>query len=51
MVQLRWNPKAKAYFEKKLKEGKTKNHALKCLMKRTACITYGMLRSGEDYRG
>lgn len=51
MVQLRWNPKAKAYFEKKLKEGKTKKHALKCLMKRTACITYGMLKSGENYRG
>lgn len=51
MVQLRWNPKAKEYFEKKLKEGKTKKHALKCLMKRTACIAYGMLRSGEDYRG
>lgn len=51
MVQLRWNPKAKEYFEKKIKEGKTKKHALKCLMKRTACIAYGMLRSGEDYRG
>lgn len=51
MVQLRWNPKAKEYFEKKIKEGKTKKHALKCLMKRTACIVYGMLKSGEDYRG
>lgn len=51
MTQLRWNPKAKVYFEKKLKEGKTKKHALKCLMKRTACITYGMLKSGEKYRG
>ena len=51
MVQLRWNPKAKEYFEKKLKEGKTKKHALKCLMKRTACIAYGMLTTGEDYRG
>lgn len=51
MVQLRWNPKAKEYFEKKIKEGKTKKHALKCLMKRTACITYGMLKSGENYRG
>lgn len=51
MVQLRWNPKAKEYFEKKIKEGKTKKHALKCLMKRTACIVYGMLKSGEDYKG
>lgn len=51
MVQLRWNPKAKEYFDKKVKEGKTKKHALKCLMKRTACIVYGMLRTGENYRG
>lgn len=51
LVQLRWNPKAKEYFEKKMKEGKTKKHALKCLMKRTACIIYGMLKNGEKYRG
>jgi transposase len=51
MGQLRCNSKAKEYFEKKIKEGKTKKHALKCLMKRTACIAYGMLRTGEDYRG
>lgn len=51
MVQLRWNPKAQEYFNKKVKEGKTKKHALKCLMKRTACIVYGMLRTGENYRG
>jgi transposase len=50
MVQLRWNPKAKEYFDKKVKEGKTKKHALKCLMKRTACIVYGMLRTGENYK-
>ncbi|SRR6266704_846501 len=48
--QIRWNPKSKEYFEKKVKEGKTKKHALRCLMKRTACIIYGMLKSGEDFR-
>jgi transposase len=51
LCQLCWNPKAKEYFEKKLKEGKTKKHALTCLMNRTACIIYGMLKSGEAYRG
>lgn len=51
MSQLRWNPKAKIYFDKKVKEGKTKKHALRCLMKRTACIIYGMLKGGGDYRG
>lgn len=49
--QLRWNPKAQSYFQKKLKEGKTKKQALRCLMKRVACITYGLLKSGESYRG
>lgn len=51
LTELRFLPKAKAYFEKKIKEGKTKKHALRCLMKRVACIVYGMLRSGEKYRG
>lgn len=50
LLQLQWNKKAKAYFEKKLSEGKTKKHALRCLMKRTACIIYGLLKSGENYR-
>jgi len=49
--QVRWHTEAKAYFEKKLKEGKTKKHALRCVMKRVACIVYGMLKSGEEYRG
>lgn len=48
--QLRWNTKAKIYFEKKIAEGKTKKHALRCLMKRTACIVYGMLKNGRDYQ-
>jgi transposase len=48
--QLRWNPKAKAYFDKKVAEGKTKKHALRCLMRRTASIIYGLLKSGEAYR-
>lgn len=48
--QLRWNLKAKAYFHKKITEGKSKKHALRCLMKRVACIVYGMLKSGENYR-
>ena len=50
MLQLRWSSKAKEYFDKKVKEGKTKKHTLKCLMRRTACIIYGMLKSGNDYQ-
>ncbi len=49
--QLRWNNKAKEYFQKKIREGKTKKQALRCLMKRIACIVYGLLKSGEYYRG
>ena len=49
--QIRWNAKAKEYFDKKVAEGKTKKHALRCVMRRTACIVYGLLKSGEEYRG
>lgn len=48
--QVRWNPKAKEYFQKKVAEGKSKKHALRCLMRITANIIYGMLKSGEPYR-
>jgi transposase len=48
--QLRWNEKAKSYFEKKVAEGKTKRHALRCLTKRSACIVYGLLKSGKAYQ-
>jgi transposase len=51
LSQLVWNVQAREYFEKKVKEGKSKKHALRCLMKRTACIVYGILKSGEAYRG
>jgi transposase len=42
--QLRWNEQARTYFQKKIKEGKTKRHAIKCLMKRVACIVYGVMK-------
>lgn len=51
LTQLRCHPKAKAYFQKKIAEGKTKKHAIRCLMKRIACIVYGVMKSGERYRG
>ena len=49
--QLTRNEKAKAYFDKKVNEGKSKKHALRCVMKRTTSIIYGMLKSGEEYKG
>lgn len=48
--QLQWNPKARKYLSKKIKEGKSKKQAIRCLMKRMACIIYGMLKSGQHYR-
>jgi transposase len=41
---------SKAYYEKKVKEGKTKKHALRCLMRRVGCVIYGMLKNGKDYK-
>jgi transposase len=49
--QINHNPKGKEYYRKKLSEGKTKKHALRCVMKRIAMIIYGMLKNGEEYRG
>lgn len=49
--QLTRNEKAKTYFDKKVNEGKSKKHALRCVMKRTTSIIYGMLKSGEVYKG
>lgn len=49
--QINWNPKAKEYYQKKIKEGKSKKQSLVCVMKRIACVVYGMLKSGEAYRG
>ena len=47
--QIRWNPISKAYYEKKIREGKNKHQALKCLMKRIATIIYGILKSQREY--
>ncbi len=47
--QIRWNPLSQAYFQKKLKEGKTKSQALRSLMKRMGSIVYGLLKSHQPY--
>jgi transposase len=49
LQQIVRDSEGKMYYQKKLKEGKTKMQALKCVMKRVACIIYGMLRSGKSY--
>lgn len=51
LSQICWNPRAKAYLDKKVAEGKTKKHAIRCLTRKIACIVYAMMKSGEKYRG
>ena len=39
-----WDEKGKIYFEKKLKEGKTKRHARKCLARQLVRIVFNLLK-------
>ncbi|HDR7640573.1 Transposase [Bacillus wiedmannii] len=43
------NPVFHAYYQKKLKEGKTKGQALVCIMRRLVNIVYGMLKYKTAY--
>jgi len=38
------------YYQKKIQEGKTKQQALVCVMRRLVNIIYGMMKSGTTYR-
>jgi|GEM_PF-4895327 len=49
VCQISHNSLARDYYRKKIAEGKTKKHALRCVMKRLAMIVYGMLRNGKAY--
>ncbi len=49
--QIQHNKVLKEYYRKKIQEGKTKRRALISVMKQIAATVYGMLRSGEEYRG
>ena len=42
-------PKAKEYFKKKVEEGKSKKHALVCLMRQISDIIYSMLKNKRAY--
>lgn len=43
------NPIARAYYLKKLAEGKTKKQAITCLKRRLCDIIYAMMRDGSEY--
>ena len=38
------------YYQKKIQEGKTKQQALVCVMRRLINIIFGMMKSGSAYR-
>lgn len=45
IAQKRYNPESKAYFEKKLKEGKSPRHARKCLARQLCNVIFKVLTS------
>lgn len=49
LTQLRDNPEVKKYYLKKIAEGKSRRHAISCIMRRIATIIYGMLKNKGEY--
>ena len=45
----RGNKKGKEYFQKKIKEGKSKKQALKCLMRQNVKIIFSMMKQEREY--
>lgn len=45
-----YQPIFRAYFLRKISEGKTKSQALVCIMRRLVSIVYGMMRTKSEYR-
>lgn len=43
------NPIFREYYNKKIKEGKTKHQAIVCIMRRTCNIVYGILQNDTEY--
>lgn len=50
IAQKRYNKKAKAYYEKKLSEGKSPRHARKCLARQLTNIIFKMLKDATEKR-
>lgn len=49
LTQIRYDPIARAYYEKKLESGKTKKQALHCLMRRLVNIIWMMYKHNQPY--
>jgi transposase len=50
LIRIVHSPDVKALYQKKVATGKTKKEAVQYIMRKTAILVYGMLKSGEDYR-
>ncbi|MBM3283097.1 IS110 family transposase [Candidatus Gottesmanbacteria bacterium] len=50
LTQLRVCSRAKAYYQKKLSEGKSGKQARRCVMKRISSIIYGMMKHKGEYK-
>ena len=48
IAQKRYNEKAKAYYEKKISEGKTPRHARKCLARQLTNIVFRTLKNATE---
>ena len=44
------NPVFRAYYERKISEGKTKIQSLLCIMRRLVNIIYSMMKNQTEYR-
>jgi transposase len=50
LYRIIWDKQVKQRYEARIASGKTKREAILFLMRKTALLIYGMLRSGEIYR-
>ncbi|HEY3366067.1 MAG TPA: IS110 family transposase [Symbiobacteriaceae bacterium] len=48
--QMRRNPLAQAYIQKKISEGKSKMGSIRCLMRRLCDVIFALLRDQTPYR-
>lgn len=46
IAQKRYNPESRAYYEKKIQEGKTPRHARKCLARQLTNVVFRILKDG-----
>lgn len=51
LSQIKHCPQAKKYFQRKIKEGKTKKQALTCLIRQLVNVVYAMMLRNEDWNG